>query len=86
MEFKVELSPLAEIELWAAVDWYDEQLPDLGKAIQQNPNQFPKILRSKRQAVLHKFPYVIIFEVSQNTIYILAIFHTSRDPANFGER
>jgi plasmid stabilization system protein ParE len=97
MGYSIELHPLAEVELWEAVDWYDEQKADLGKefarelqstiqAIQIAPQQFPKILDTKQKAVLQRFPYVIIFETVNTTIYLLAIFHTKRDPAEWKER
>jgi len=97
MDYSIELHPLAEVELWEAVDWYDEQKEGLGKefaralqfailTIQSKPQQFPKILGSKRQAVLQRFPFVIIFEIVDSTIFILSIFHTRRDPQEWVER
>jgi plasmid stabilization system protein ParE len=97
MEYSIVLHPLSEVELWEAVDWYDAQKDALGKAfakqiqhtvqkIGQNPGQFPCVLGQKRQAMVPNFPYVIIYEVSGDTIYILAIFHTKRDPDTWAIR
>jgi len=97
MAYEIRLHPVAEVEIWEAVDWYDEQQPDLGKAfarelevmvtaIRSSPFQFPEVAIHKRKAVLQRFPYMVIFEVDPEVIYILAVFHTSRDPAEWKER
>ena len=97
MAYSIELHPLAEVELWEAVDWYDEQKEGLGKefartlqstiqTIQTNPQQFSKVLGSKHKAVLRRFPCVIIFEIVDSIVHILAIFHTRRDPQEWVER
>lgn len=31
MVYEIQVHPLAEMEIWAAVDWYDQQKTDLGK-------------------------------------------------------
>lgn len=33
MDYNLELHPIAEQELWNAVDWYDNQKGDLGMRI-----------------------------------------------------
>ena len=97
MAYSIELHPLAEVELWEAVDWYDAQKPDLGKAfaraiqntvlaIGENPERFPFIHAKKQKAVIIGYPFVVIFEVGANSIFVLTIFHTSRDPKNWKER
>ncbi len=97
MAYEVRLHPLAEIEIWEAVDWYDEQLPDLGKAfarelervvaaIRLNPFQFPEISLHKHSALFRRFPFILIFEIRLEVIFILAVFHTSRDPETWKQR
>jgi toxin ParE1/3/4 len=97
MALPVELHEAAELELWEAIDWYDQQKPDLGKefarelervveAIGFSPNRFPAIFGDARRAVLQRFPYVVIFEVQNDVILILAIFHTSRQPKHWQKR
>ena len=79
------------------MDWYDTQKERLGRElakelqqtmliIRENPNQFPKAFKDKRQAVLRHFPYVIIYEIHGNTVNVLAIFHTGRNPKIWRER
>ncbi|HHH50242.1 MAG TPA: hypothetical protein ENK52_04610 [Saprospiraceae bacterium] len=68
-----------------SIDWYDSQKNKLGrkfakelqeimKQVKNNPTRFPKIHQEIRKAVLKKFPYLIIFEVQNHTIFVLSIF------------
>lgn len=97
MNYSLELHPIAEEELWRAVDYYDAQKGNLGKAfarelqemmklVRQTPFLFPKVDRQRRKAVLQKFSFVIVFEVIDDRINVLAIFHTKRNPDVWKER
>lgn len=97
MAYSIELHEIAGDELWDAVDWYDSQKVRLGKEfarelqevmnlVKVNSHQFPKAFKDKRKAVLQRFPYVVVFEIHGNTVNVLAIFHTSRDPKIWKER
>ena len=80
-----------------SIDWYDSQKNKLGrkfakelqeimKQVKNNPTRFPKIHQEIRKAVLKKFPYLIIFEVQNHTIFVLSIFNTHRNPDAWKER
>lgn len=97
MNYNLELHPSAEQELWDAVDWYDAQKGDLGKQfarelqeimklVRQTPFMFPKIDRWRRKAALKKFPFIIVYEVIDQQINVLAIFHTKRNPDIWKDR
>lgn len=97
MKFSLELHPLAEQELWDAVDYYDAQKGNLGKEfakelqevmklVRQTPLIFQKVDRRRRKAILQKFPFVIVYEVIDQQINVLAIFHTKRNPDIWKER
>lgn len=94
MAYRIELHPMAEVELWEAIDWYDAQKENLGKSfaraiqnavvtIQDNPKRFPFAHANKRKVVISGFPYIVVFEVREEFVLILTIFHTSRDPENW---
>jgi hypothetical protein len=54
--------------------------------IGKNPFHFAVRFSDKyRFAVLKKFPYFIVFRIeeSEGLIYVISIFHTSRNPVNF---
>jgi toxin ParE1/3/4 len=91
MKFQIKLIDFAEAELWEAIDFYDAQKLDLGKAfarefgktinlIRKNPKQFPKIYKTRRRAVVQNFPFAVFYDILDDTIFIISIFHSRRDP------
>ncbi len=88
--FKIEIEERAKIEISEAFDWYDNQQSGLGLifleaiqnafiTIQKSPNGYTKY-RYHRQYPLIGFPYVILYEIVRDTLYVDAVFHTSRNP------
>ena len=74
-----------------AYEWYDEQQAGLGDVffselqscydkLESWPEAYPKIKKHYRPLVMHKFPYVIIFEISGSNVVVYSIFHTSQNP------
>jgi plasmid stabilization system protein ParE len=94
MDFKLILLSRARNEIEDALDWYENRQEGLGEKlllevedelqrIMNNPMLFPVSHVAKthyRKAVLPKFPYVIIFSVSTDTIFVHSIFHTHLNP------
>jgi plasmid stabilization system protein ParE len=85
--------PKATKELLEAVDWYNERQPDLGdtffefvlvaiKRIIQNPFLYAPKSKTYREALVEKFPYIVIYRIKpkKNEVEIMAVFHTSRNP------
>jgi len=94
---KLIIKPLAEIDAKEAMLWYNDKLEGLGRefllsldakinAIQRNPKQFPIKYKNIRRALIDRFPYGIFYIVKNNTIYILAIIHTKRNPTTWKKR
>jgi hypothetical protein len=93
MDNKLIISPLALKELEESSEWYEERVAGLGgrfveviynslTLVSVNPKAYPKKKAQYREFVVDKFPYVIVFELveNENTIYVLHVFHTSRNP------
>lgn len=88
----IELLDAAEFEMADAIGWYEEQEPGLGTAIretfektiatiQANPLAYPIVHGSKvRRALTTRFPYAIVFLVEPDSMLVVAVFHTSRNP------
>jgi toxin ParE1/3/4 len=85
------LEPEAEAEIAEASDWYNQQKLGLGTdfvlavsstltAIQQNPLQYQKVWREYRRAGLGRFPYGLIYRVTERDIVVLSCFHGRRNP------
>jgi toxin ParE1/3/4 len=91
------IRPEAEAELAEAFNWYEERVEGLGthfllavdavfRAILRNPEQYPRIHKTTRRALLRRFPYAVFFVVEDARIVVLAVFHAKRDPKHWQER
>lgn len=87
----LEFHPDAEIELEEAIEWYEGIKQGLGErffkeyqrlrtSILANPERYPIEFGEVRKAVFNKFPYILLYFVWDDLIYVLAVFHTSQDP------
>ncbi|MFT3907414.1 MAG: hypothetical protein QM718_14050 [Steroidobacteraceae bacterium] len=81
----------AEADLAQAYMWYEEQRRGLGRefleeasrclqSIEQRPLSFARVDDLVRRAILHRFPYVLLFAVSDEHISVIAAFHMARHP------
>jgi toxin ParE1/3/4 len=88
----VVLRAEAETEFDEAFDWYEGRRPGLGVAfagevqrvfdiISANPLIHAIVLADIRKAVVRRFPYCIFYRPHNDRVEIIAVFHTSRDPA-----
>ena len=95
--FTVILTPAARAELIDAQDWYEAESPGLGRRFRQaidvlvermsaNPRQFPVVFKNVRRALVRRFPYALFFVVEDQTLLVIACFHSSRDPLRWQER
>lgn len=93
---KLIIKPLAEIDATNAANWYNDKREGLGEefllaleakiyAIQRNPNQFQVIYKGIRRALTERFPYGIFYICENETICILAIIHSSRNPKSWNK-
>ena len=95
--FSIKIYQTATDDLQDACDYYEEQIRGLGERfalevdeyldlIRKNPFQFAVQFSGRyRFALLSHFPYRIVYRVSENEniVYVISIFHTSRDPKKF---
>jgi plasmid stabilization system protein ParE len=97
VKLAVAFTAPARAELLNALDWYEAQQPGLGgrfrgeveaavARIAANPKQFPFVLEDIRRSRLKKFPYSLFFRSARNTLFIIACFHSSRNPQQWQQR
>jgi len=55
-------------------------------AIESNPLQYQIIEGETRRAMLHRFPYGVMYVVSDHELLIVACLHARRNPARWRER
>jgi plasmid stabilization system protein ParE len=96
--FPVIFTPRARAELIDAQDWYENEVPGLGRRFRAaveaviehmsaNPRQFPVVYKSIRRALLRRFPYSLMFIIeADESLTVIACFHGSRDPAHWQKR
>jgi plasmid stabilization system protein ParE len=94
---KISFRPVADVEFTEAAQWYEDQRQGLGLqfigAVQKtvddiaaNPLGFPVVLRDIREAIVSKFPFSVYYRIKSNRVVVLAVFHSSRDPAAWQSR
>lgn len=95
--FRIIINPNAESDSTETAIWYNLQREGLGEEfllaleaklneIQRNPNQCMTTYKNVKRAFLKRFPFGVFFIIEGNTIYILAIVHTSRSPKIWQKR
>jgi plasmid stabilization system protein ParE len=88
---RVFFTQAAQADLADALQWYEAHAPQMVphfrtslravvERIGANPQQFPLAWRQTRRALLRRFPYLVIFRETDDAAYVVAVFHTSRDP------
>jgi plasmid stabilization system protein ParE len=88
---RVLFTQAARGDLDEARQWYREHAPHMVRhfrvaidsvlaRIAARPRQFPAASSRTRRALLQRFPYALIFREADDAIYVVAVFHTSRDP------
>ena len=97
MNRPIVLLQAARVEFDEAANWYDRQRAGLGSRfpaaindaldrISESPHVHAVVCDDARQAILHKFPYSVIYRVLEDSILVVAVFHSSRDPAVWQRR
>jgi len=91
MAYKLEIRPLATMEILEAFDWYEQQREGLGieflkeleifyTTLLRNPNSYGYYDKSVRQGKIDRFPYVVVFEIFDEVIAVYSVFMTRQDP------
>ncbi len=90
-------SPEAKDDLRQAYRWYENREPGLGEellccieecelTIRQYPQLYPIATGKFRRAFIRRFPYEVIYEPTDDTLTIYAVFHCSQDPRKWRSR
>ena len=91
MLYKIVIQPGAEDDIDDAYNWYEDRQGGLGelflkelaqfyKKLELNPEIFSKATKHYRQAILNRFPFVIVYEITKTEVHVYSVFHTSRNP------
>ncbi|MEM1156963.1 MAG: type II toxin-antitoxin system RelE/ParE family toxin [Verrucomicrobiota bacterium] len=97
MTYTLVLQPEALEELKQGKLWYNQRLAGLGNEFISEVNQVlstlaaspmlgTEIYRDLRRRNLRRFPYSVIYQVTDDRIDVVAIFHASQDPEKWKAR
>ncbi len=95
MQFELIISPTALSETDDAYVYYEESsvglgdrflksLEDIYKKLSETPKFYGYISNAKdlRDVKLKNFPFVVIFQIVNDTVFVLRVFNTSRNPTS----
>ncbi|MBA4191574.1 MAG: hypothetical protein C0467_26645, partial [Planctomycetaceae bacterium] len=88
----VILDPEAQAEFDEGYDFYEGRRPGLGERfanavqvvldrIAGSPRAHANVFADIRKAVVRRFPYCVYYREEPSQVRVLAVFHTSRNPA-----
>ena len=91
------IRPEAEADLANAQSWYEQQRAGLGAAfllcveevlerIDRTPEIYRAVYHDVRRALTRRFPYAVYYRIAGNTVVVLGILHTRRDPRAWQSR
>ena len=84
-------------EVFEAWEWYESKKKGFGDAfmdefekflelIGENPFLFQKLDNRIRRCPMSRFPYLIVYLVQDDSIFIISVMHTSRKPGYWKNR
>ena len=97
MSLPLVFHPAVQGEVDEAYRWYEQQRPGLGDdflaAIEEvynhlraTPEAHQVIYRDVRRALPRRFPYGVYYRVLVNRVEVIAVQHSSRNPARWQSR
>ena len=97
LRYPIIFTQPARAELIDAQDWYEreagglgrrfrEAIESLGERMSSSPRQFPVVYKNVRRGHLRHFPYSLFFLIEEDTLFVIACFHSSRNPAHWQKR
>ena len=86
--------PIAQQELFQAIEFYEHQVPGLGVVffneivqavdlIKLYPEAYPLITNRTHKCSLRKFPYIILYGIIDEAIVVSAIAHQHQHPRSY---
>jgi toxin ParE1/3/4 len=95
----LQVSEPASLEFAEAVRWYEERRTGWGARlfdavshafdlIERHPEIGPprRVRPTARQLAVRGFPYVVVYRIRRDDVYVVAVAHTSRRPGYWQAR
>jgi len=95
MSYRLEVRDRASDEFIEGYLWYENQRNGLGEefhdevqehlaVLREHPEGFAKWRGPYKKIKLKRFPYLIVNRVVKDTVVIISVFHSKRDPQRWG--
>ena len=92
MSHAVTFHRAASTEFLEASSWYESKRSGLAAEftaeidrcvtlVSEKPVQFAVVHKDIRRVIANRFPYAVYYRAEQQRIVVLAVFHSSRNPA-----
>ena len=89
--FKIIISEKADKEFSDALKYYENERKGLGaefekeinaivSLLSEKPLLFPRKYKRYREAIVNKFPFFVVYEITISHVIVYSFFHTSRNP------
>lgn len=93
----IELHPEAIAEASGARMWYAErssfaadafmaELDDAIESICKSPDRWPNYLHGTRRYLMKRFPYLVVYRVTDDKLQVIAVAHGKRKPGYWRRR
>jgi toxin ParE1/3/4 len=97
IRYSIEAESAVDADVEAAFDWFEGEEPGLGfqfleelraayQRILDHPFGYQDQRSGIRRALTRRFPYAVYFSIEGETIVIVAVLRTARDPAKWQRR
>ena len=97
MSFEMRVRLRAREDITDAALWYEAQNAGLGShfvdevertfsKIADNPTTYRILHRETRRVILQRFPFGVFYRVYDQTVVVIAVMHSSRDPQRWMHR
>jgi hypothetical protein len=91
MTFVLEIKDEANVEIIKAYIYYEKKRTGLGEEflnhlntyfdrIKSYPKHFPQKRKPYREAFIIRFPFLIIYEITQGKVIVYSVFNTWQNP------
>jgi hypothetical protein len=91
MAYNLEIKNEANLEIIEAFLYYEDKRIGLGEeflehldiyfdTIKANPKYFPQKRKPYREAFIKRFPFLIIYEITNRKVIVYSVFNTWQNP------
>jgi plasmid stabilization system protein ParE len=96
-QYRIVTDPSADRDVEAAATWYEYERSGLGlEFLDEVRSAYDRVVNSPfgyqvlrfgvRRALVRRFPYIVYFIIEDNVVEVIAVLHTSRNPAEWQRR